>query len=89
MIFMTESQAAQRLGCSTSTVKRLRLSGKLSYIPGRPVLIDEADLEAYLLARSQADAEKLAKRAETPAESARRIWIIRRARLLAKMKHRT
>lgn len=46
--FLTEPEVAERLRCSTTKVKRLRLSGKLSYIPGRPVLIDEADLQSYI-----------------------------------------
>ena len=45
---LTETEVAQRLRCSASKVKRLRLSGDLPYIAGRPVLIDEADLAAWL-----------------------------------------
>ena len=48
MPFLTEPETAARLRCSTSKIKRLRLSGALPYIPGRPVLIDETDLNAYL-----------------------------------------
>ena len=77
-----------RLGVSPSTVKRLRISGHLAYIPGRPVLIDEADLEAYAAAKAGADAKKVAKHIETPAERARRHWIVRRAHLLMKIKNR-
>lgn len=33
---------------SESTVKRLRLSGEIPYIPGRPVLMDEADVHKYI-----------------------------------------
>jgi hypothetical protein len=46
--FMTEPEVAQVLRCSTSKVRRLRFSGKLSYYPGRPVLIAAADLGLYL-----------------------------------------
>lgn len=45
---LTEAEAAAVLRCSRSKVKRLRLSRKLAYLPGRPVLIDEVDLEAYM-----------------------------------------
>ncbi|CAI2931888.1 helix-turn-helix domain-containing protein [Aminobacter niigataensis] len=55
---LLESEVAERLRCSTVTVKRLRLSGRLAYIPGRPVKIDEADLNAYL--------ESVTKKAEPP-----------------------
>ena len=48
MAFLTEPETAERLRCSTSKIKRLRLSGALPYVPGRPVLIDENDLNAYL-----------------------------------------
>lgn len=46
--FLTEPEVAERLRCSTSKVKRLRLSGCLAYVPGRPVLISESDLSAYI-----------------------------------------
>jgi excisionase family DNA binding protein len=61
-IFLLESEAAERLRCSTRTVRRLRASGKLAYLPGRPTLIDESDLNAYvdsirIAATSVADAK--------------------------------
>lgn len=46
--FLTESEVAKMLRVSTSAIKRRRLSGKLAYIPGRPLLISRADLAAYL-----------------------------------------
>lgn len=48
MKFLTEPEAAEILRCSTSKIKRLRLGGVLPYYPGRPVLIAESDLQAYL-----------------------------------------
>ena len=45
---LTEREAAEFLGCLPSKVQRLRLSGALPYIPGRPVLIAETDLNEYL-----------------------------------------
>ncbi|MBY5831907.1 helix-turn-helix domain-containing protein [Rhizobium leguminosarum] len=48
MKLITEQEAASILRCSTEKVKRLRLSGRLPYIPGRPVKIDEADLLAFI-----------------------------------------
>lgn len=48
MIFFTEIEVAEMLRCSTSKIKRLRQSGALAYIPGRPVLIAETDLTEYL-----------------------------------------
>lgn len=48
MILFTEIEVAEMLRCSTSKVKRLRLSGALAYIPGRPVLVAEPDLTEYL-----------------------------------------
>lgn len=48
MKLLTEPEVAEMLRCSTSKIKRLRLSGALAYIPGRPVLIAETDLTEYL-----------------------------------------
>lgn len=56
--FMTESEVADVLRRSTSAIKRLRLSGQLAYLPLRPVLIDRADLEAYI--QRQKDAAEAA-----------------------------
>ncbi len=46
--FLTEPEVAEILRCSTSKVKRLRLGGKLTYLEGRPVLVRQEDLDAYL-----------------------------------------
>jgi hypothetical protein len=56
-MFLTEREVADRLRCSLPKVKRLRLTGKLSYLPGRPPLVDEEDLAAYIA---------LAKRSSEP-----------------------
>jgi len=47
-VFLTEREVADRLRCSLPKVKRLRLTGKLTYLPGRPPLVDEEDLESYI-----------------------------------------
>jgi hypothetical protein len=47
-MFLTEREVADRLRCSLPKVKRLRLTGKLAYLPGRPPLIDEEDLASYI-----------------------------------------
>ncbi|KAA2235676.1 helix-turn-helix domain-containing protein [Salinarimonas soli] len=82
-MLLTEPEVAERLRCSTSKVKRLRLEGKLPYIPGRPLMIVEADLEAYIeAARRTAEAKDAPKsEADQVAEAAalaRRIWLTRR-----------
>ena len=51
---LIEPEVAEILRCSPATVARLRKAGKLPYIPGRPVLIDEADLLAYIEKKKQA-----------------------------------
>mgnify|MGYP000881535323 FL=1 len=48
MKLLTEPEVAEILRCSRSKIKRLRLSGALAYIPGRPVLVAETDLAEYL-----------------------------------------
>ncbi|MEO1911763.1 MAG: helix-turn-helix domain-containing protein [Paracoccus sp. (in: a-proteobacteria)] len=53
MKFLTEPEVAEILRCSTSKIKRLRLGGKLAYIPGRPVLISETDLNGYLASQKR------------------------------------
>jgi excisionase family DNA binding protein len=47
-MLLTEADVAARLHCSREKVKRLRLSGKLAYLKGRPVLVKEEDLDAYV-----------------------------------------
>ena len=61
MKLLTETEVVERLRCSQSKVKRLRLSGRLPYIPGRPLLIDEADLEGFIAAEKERMAKKHAK----------------------------
>lgn len=48
MTLLTEAEVAQILGCSRSKVKNLRLGRRITYIPGRPVLIDRADLDSFI-----------------------------------------
>lgn len=88
MKLLTQAEVAERLRCSEDKVKRLRLAGKLRYLPGRPVLIDEADLESYLeVAKSAVQVENAsatAKRRRDPTEEAavraRRVWLARHLR---------
>lgn len=47
-VFLTEPEAAEILRCSTEKVKRLRLSGRLTYLRGRPVLIRQSDLDKFV-----------------------------------------
>lgn len=96
---LTEKEVAERLRCSTSKIKRLRLDGKLAYLPGRPVLIRETDLNTYIesalrrnppIEASEPFARTSKPRAEAkekeydPAEVARRIWLKRRLSAVAK-----
>lgn len=58
---LTEKEVAAVLRCSCEKIRRLRYAGKLAYVPGRPVLIAEDDLNSFI------DAEKLAaERARVP-----------------------
>lgn len=79
---MTEDEAAERIGCSRRTVRSLRLDGKLPYVAGRPPLLLEADVEAYLsskVAPIDPDAERDAARGR-----ALDAWRIRKARQIAR-----
>lgn len=51
---LTSAEAARKIGKSESTVKALRVKGFLAYIPGRPVLFEESDVDAYIAAREAA-----------------------------------
>ena len=74
-----ESEVADRLRCSTSKVKRLRLSGQLAFIPGRPPLIAEEDLEAFIDRMKRKRADKLRPAADTPEDPvAARLWVLRK-----------
>ncbi|WP_396998890.1 helix-turn-helix domain-containing protein [Ochrobactrum sp. S1502_03] len=57
---LVQQEVAELLGCSCSTVQRLRLTGRLEYMPGRPILITEKAVQDYL-AQKQADKEQLEK----------------------------
>ncbi|MER9603409.1 helix-turn-helix domain-containing protein [Mesorhizobium sp. M0243] len=45
---LTEAEVARFLRCSPSKIKRLRTTGKMAYLPGRPVLIESVAVERYL-----------------------------------------
>ncbi|MBP2569019.1 excisionase family DNA binding protein [Agrobacterium tumefaciens] len=51
--FLTEPEVAEILLCSRQKVQRLRLSGRLAYLPGRPVLIAQTDLDAFIAENSR------------------------------------
>lgn len=68
---LTEPEVAEILRCSANSVKRLRLQGKLTYIPGRPILIDEADVAEFLERERQASIEKHKQRGRTKEQEAR------------------
>lgn len=86
MKMLTQGEVANRLGVSQTTVKRLRLDGKLIYIPGRPILIDQADLDTYIATKAEIDTKMRSQHIETPSELARRLWIVRRAHAAMKAK---
>lgn len=86
MKFLTEPEVADILRCSTSKVKRLRLSGALPYIPGRPVLIAEEDLDEYLDRLKQSTQPAAPPKPTTPEEEhaamvkSAREWALRKKR---------
>lgn len=73
MKLMMEAEVAAVLRCSREKVKRLRFSGKLPYIPGRPVLIDETDLLAYIEA-SKREVQAKAQAADTKPTISAQEW---------------
>ena len=93
---LTQKEVAARLRCSEQKVKRLRKIGALAYIPGRPVLIAETDLQKYLddnkrqvePAVAKPIAAKPVRPPESPAALARRIWLARQNFQLDKQNRR-
>ncbi|MER8515556.1 helix-turn-helix domain-containing protein [Mesorhizobium sp. M1060] len=88
---LLQDEVAEILRCSVSTIRRLRQSGKLAYLPGRPVLIDEADLAQYQetvrpveLPPKTAKPQTGVRPPESASALARRIWLARRNYQLAK-----
>jgi len=47
-MLMTEEEVARYLGQSWGSVKRLRLSGQLPYLPGRPPMCRKEDVSAFV-----------------------------------------
>ncbi|QPC90012.1 helix-turn-helix domain-containing protein [Mesorhizobium sp. INR15] len=82
-MLLTQNEVAERLRCSVAKVKRLRMTGLLAYLPGRPVMIEEADFEKYkenlkVKALPQVDKKKEIRggtKLESPSALARRIWL--------------
>ncbi len=93
MMLLTETEVAEKLRCSTSKIKRLRMSGELPYIVGRPVLIDETDLIAFIDARKRraAPAQKPITKAEETNISAdeARAWALKKVFGTPQRKRRT
>ncbi|MBE7196271.1 MAG: helix-turn-helix domain-containing protein [Parafilimonas terrae] len=50
---MTEAEVAERLRCSVSKVRKLRYTGRLAFIPGRPVLITDGAFRELLEVEEQ------------------------------------
>lgn len=45
---LTQQEVADVLRRNVKSVQRLRAKGELGYLPGRPVMIPQAELDAYL-----------------------------------------
>ena len=52
--FLTEAETAKHLRISAEQLKRLRVTRRISYIPGRPLLFDLDDVENFAAARDEA-----------------------------------
>ena len=80
MKLLLDQEVAEILRCSADKVKRLRLSGELPYIPGRPVKIDEADLLKFIEAskrRGEAKAKGSAEKPKITADAWARMAILK------------
>lgn len=74
---LTEAEAAARLRLTVVQLKRLRLTGRIPYIPGRPPRLDEADLAPFI-AREKVTRTKPEKPVPNDAE----IIALARARII-------
>lgn len=83
---LTEAEVAERLRCSTSKIKRLRLAGKLPYLPGRPVLITEDDLDAFISSHKRGRTTKRSDEQRLVDEA--REWALRQTLLQTKKRGR-
>jgi len=68
MNLLTQTEVADLLRCSVSKVERLRREGALPYLPGRPVMIELADVLAHV-ERQKARSRLLAARKAEPKTS--------------------
>ena len=78
---LIQQEVVELLKCSVSKVKQLRNSGRLAYLPGRPVKFLKADVQQYLdeeRRRKEARAEARKPRPLTAAELQEyaRIWAL-------------
>jgi excisionase family DNA binding protein len=48
MPLLTQDEVAVILRCSPQTVRRLRIAGKLPYLPGRPIKVRSEDLDRWI-----------------------------------------
>lgn len=92
-MLLTEIEVAEKLRCSTSKIKRLRMSGELPYLRGRPVLVDEADLIVFIEGRKRR-APPSQKPAETTHQSGvsveeARAWALKKVFGTPQRKRRT
>lgn len=85
-VLMLESEVAERLRCSPRTIRKLRKTGKLAYIPGRPVKIEEAAVNAYLdeirikETAALAENDPAKKKRDKDLERIRLFWLRRKLR---------
>lgn len=86
-MMLTEAEVAQRLRCSASKVKRLRLSGVLPYLPGRPVLVVLSDLENYIESQKRGGTAKRADEQHLVDDA--RQWAINQTLLKTRKRGRT
>lgn len=80
--YLLEEEVAEILRCSRGKIKQLRLSGRLPYVPGRPVLIDREDLRLFIdNAKIAATSDPMTPYRKDPnawkkgTEAARKAWL--------------
>lgn len=70
---LTQQEVAEVLRRSVKSVARLRLAGELAWLPGSPVMIPAAELDAYVARREMAEERARPAARRSPEEAARRM----------------
>lgn len=73
---LTDREAAERMGWSKQKIQRLRLAGQLPFYPGRPPLIEPADLDRLKVRRAGLEVKAESPPSPAPAPRSRSAYAL-------------